>query len=120
MNTYVKNASCSCSRCRSGRLLLPALIVTLGVLFLLDQNGAMEFDHSWPVLLLVTGLFLFLGSSASLEGHVQPYGAMPMAVPMAASPAEYPQPDAGPTQTAASGPTRTHNDPSHNDSQVNQ
>ena len=89
MSQYVKNPACSCSRCRASRLLFPALLITVGILFLLHVNDAMDIDRSWPVVLLVGGLFSFLGSSASTEGHVQPYGTvtMPVAQP------DYAQPD---------------------------
>ena len=75
MDPYMKNSACSCSRCRASRLFGPAMIITIGVLFLVDQNGYLEFDRSWPVILLVAGLFSYLSRAASLEGHVQPYVA---------------------------------------------
>ena len=77
MDPYTKNSACSCPRCRAGRLFGPAMIITIGVLFLADQNGYFEFDRSWPVILLVAGLFSYLSRAASLEGHVQPYVAVP-------------------------------------------
>jgi hypothetical protein len=113
MNQYVKNPLCSCSRCRSSRLLFPALIITVGVLFLLHVNGAVEIDNSWPVLLLVGGLFSFLSASASTEGHVQPGGAMPINMTM--SPAGYAQPGTLPAQNPTAEPTAS----THNDAQVN-
>jgi hypothetical protein len=113
MNQYVKNPACSCSRCRSSRLLFPALVITVGILFLLHANGAVEIDRSWPVLLLVGGLFSFLGASASTEGHVQPGEAMPVNMTMA--PAGYPQPGTLPVQNPPAEPTSSTN----NDSQVN-
>jgi hypothetical protein len=128
MEPYVKNPACSCPRCRAGRLFAPAMIITIGALFLLDQNSYMELDRTWPVILLVAGLFSFLSRSASTEGHVQPYMAMPMAmqVPMqqagmapsgmgqAGMPA---QPGMNHSSSGEQGPTHSSN--SNDDTQVN-
>jgi hypothetical protein len=116
------------------------MVITVGVLFLIDQNGYMEFDRTWPVILLVAGLFSYLSRAASLEGHVQPYVAVPgyapqgyvqpgyaqpgYAQPGYAQPG-YPQtaptsgtaPQAGPT--ASSLNDRTNDDHTNNDPQVN-
>ncbi len=56
------------------------MIITVGALFLLDQNSYMGFDRTWPVILLVAGLFSFLSRSASIEGHVQPYSGSRAAI----------------------------------------
>jgi len=132
MEPYVKNPGCSCPRCRASRLFGPAMIITVGALFLLDQNSGLNFDRTWPVILLVAGLFSFLSRSASTEGHVQPYMAMPM---MMASPMPQPgmpqqvgmapsgMPQAGMpaqppvTNPPAEQPGTTHS--SNDDSQVN-
>jgi hypothetical protein len=50
-----------------------ALMITVGVLFLLDTNGIMRFHQTWPVLLLVVGAFIFMARSASTENHVEPW-----------------------------------------------
>jgi len=110
MDPYMKNSACTCPRCRAGRLFGPAMIITIGVLFLADQNGYFEFDRSWPVILLVAGLFSYLSRAASLEGHVQPYAAMPgypqpgYVQPVYAQPG-YAQP--GYAQTAPAQPSGT-------------
>jgi hypothetical protein len=49
------------------------MLITLGVLFLLDEMGNVPFDDSWPALLIVGGLFMYLGRSASTEGHIERY-----------------------------------------------
>jgi hypothetical protein len=110
------------------------MIITIGALFLMDQNSYIGFDRTWPVILLVAGLFSYLGRAASIEGHVQPY--------VAAYPQQgygqpgYAQPGYAPAQASAqAGPTastpndrlnndRSSNDPtnddrSNNDPQVN-
>ena len=51
----------------------PAVLITLGVLFLLSQVGSsywLNFDRTWPALLIVIGLVSFLKHSASAAGHV--------------------------------------------------
>ena len=35
----------------------PVLMITLGALLAIDQNGALSFGRTWPVLLIVFGLF---------------------------------------------------------------
>jgi hypothetical protein len=86
MNAYVPNRSCQCPRCRVRGLMGPAILITLGVLFLLDQFWVIRFRESSPVLLIVIGLMLYLGRTASTEGHVQPRaaaGAVPPPPPIA-------------------------------------
>jgi hypothetical protein len=51
----------------------PAVLITLGVLFLLDQVVHvywMEFGRTWPALLIVIGLVMFLQHNAPATGHV--------------------------------------------------
>lgn len=72
MTIYVRNRSCPCLRCRSRGMMGGAILVTLGVLFLLENYGILYFDATWPVLLIVIGLLSFAARSASTEGHVQP------------------------------------------------
>jgi hypothetical protein len=86
MPVYTRNRNCPCARCRAHGLMGAAILVTLGVLFLLDTNGIVWFRQSWPVLLLVIGAFVFLTRSASTENHIEPY-ATP--VPMSAPPATW-------------------------------
>jgi hypothetical protein len=49
-----------------------AVLITLGVLFLLESYGVVPFDRSFPVLLLVIGCVLLISRTGSMEGHVQP------------------------------------------------
>ena len=51
-----------------------AILITLGVLFLLEEYNISPFDNTWPVLLIVIGLLSFASRNASTEGHIQPYG----------------------------------------------
>jgi len=52
----------------------PAILITLGFLFLLEEYFRIRFDDTWPLLLIVMGLLSFAARSASTEGHVQPFG----------------------------------------------
>lgn len=50
----------------------PVILITLGVLFLLNEYSWIRFRDSCPVLLIVVGLLLFAARSGSIEGHIQP------------------------------------------------
>jgi len=34
----------------------PILMITIGSLFALDQNGILQFHQSWPIILIVVGV----------------------------------------------------------------
>jgi hypothetical protein len=63
---------CVCENCRTRKLMGPAILVTLGVLFLLDNVGRFEFHRTWPAILLVIGVVKLVQSNASSDGHVGP------------------------------------------------
>ena len=63
---------CGCAHCRARGLMGPAILVTLGGLFLLEAVHVVGFGRTWPVLLLVIGLVKVLQSNASSSGHVEP------------------------------------------------
>jgi B-box zinc finger len=65
---------CRCERCRTRRLMGPAIITTAGVLTLLDTTSRVGIDKTWPAILLVVGVVKLLQSNASWEGHV---GSLP-------------------------------------------
>jgi hypothetical protein len=69
---YVRNRSCRCPRCASSWLMGPAVLITIGVLFLLEQLHVMPFGRSFPVLLIVIGLVQIARRSAPTTGHIQP------------------------------------------------
>ena len=85
---YRYNPSCSCPRCRAHGFMGPAVLITLGVLFLLDQVVHvywMEFGRTWPALLIVIGLVMFLQHNAPATGHVpREYMIAPPVQPTAA------------------------------------
>lgn len=70
---YRYNRYCSCARCRAHGFMGPAVLITIGVLFLLDQMGHAHwtgFHFSWPALLIVIGLIKLLEHNASTYGHL--------------------------------------------------
>jgi len=83
MDNYQPNRACPCTRCRYRGIMGPAILVTLGVLFLLDNfdiRGA-NFDHTWPLILIVIGVVMVLRGNASTAGHIPPPTPMPPVMP---------------------------------------
>jgi hypothetical protein len=82
-------ARCQCDRCRTRRLMGPAMLVTLGVLFLLDTATRVGFGRTWPAILLVVGVVKLVQSNASSNGHVGPLPpGMPPSVPPSSPPSQ--------------------------------
>ncbi|HVH72221.1 MAG TPA: DUF5668 domain-containing protein [Candidatus Dormibacteraeota bacterium] len=50
----------------------PAILVTLGILFLLDQlrGGYFSFGNTFPILLIVIGVISLASSLAPTDGHI--------------------------------------------------
>ncbi len=73
---------CRCQSCTVRGMMGPAILITLGVLFLLHQmrGGHFDFGNTWPVLLVVIGVLLLASSMAPREGHVEP-GPPPIGTP---------------------------------------
>jgi hypothetical protein len=65
-----------CQRCATRGLMGPAVLITVGLLSLLESTSRYGWDRTWPLLLVVIGLVKFLQSSASDAGHQGP-PAMP-------------------------------------------
>ncbi len=93
---------CRCDRCRTNKLMGPAMLVTLGILFLLDSVGRVGFGRTWPAILLVVGVVKLMQSNASYEGHI---GALPPVGPTNIPPAPPPPPQTPPSpeQPSSSG-----------------
>ncbi len=74
--------SCPCRRCAIRSLMGPAVLITLGVLFLLDQwrGDYFTIHYTWPIILLVVGLIKLAESLAPSEGHLTG-GMQPPQVP---------------------------------------
>jgi TM2 domain-containing membrane protein YozV len=62
---------CSCVRCRTKGMMGPAVLITLGVLFLIQNYLYVDFDRTFPVLLLVIGCILLISRTGSTEGHIE-------------------------------------------------
>ena len=75
MSAYIPNKACDCPRCRARGLTGAAILVTLGVLFLLQEFYIAPFRETWPVLLIVVGLFTYMSTTGSTENHIDPPGA---------------------------------------------
>lgn len=63
---------CVCEQCRTRKLMGPAILITLGIIFLLDNVSNIEFHRTWPAILLVIGVVKLMQSNASSAGHVGP------------------------------------------------
>src|SRR5580765_1004786 len=70
LGTY--RLGCVCERCRTRRLMGPAILITLGVLFLLDSVSSIDFGKTWPAILLVIGVVKLVQGNASWGGHIGP------------------------------------------------
>jgi hypothetical protein len=61
---------CRCQRCAIRGLIWPAILITIGVLFLFHQSHwEYGFGRTWPVILLVVGAVKLAESLASDDGH---------------------------------------------------
>lgn len=65
-----RSASCQCPRCRARCMMGPAVLVTIGVLGLLDSMGHIGWGRTWPIILLVIGGVKLLAGNASTNGHI--------------------------------------------------
>lgn len=71
------DTKCACRRCAKRGLMGPVVLITIGVLFLLQQMHVASFNHLWPVILLVVGVVKLLEATASSEGHTGPQSPLP-------------------------------------------
>jgi len=80
-------SGCPCERCRSRRIMGPAMLLTVGCLFLLENlhESSLGFHRTWPVILLVLGGVKLLQGSASVEGHI-PSAGFDAKLPVAGGP----------------------------------
>jgi hypothetical protein len=106
-DAVVAMAYCHCTRCRSQRLMGPAVLVTIGFLFLFETLGKLGFGHTWPILLLVVGGVKLFQSRASTDGHMGAFPPTPGGgTPTATAPPNVPPPPAPPTpSTPSAGPS---------------
>ena len=72
MDHYRPNRYCSCLRCMSWNLFGAAIIITVGMLCLVDNLRILRWGESWPFLLIVIGGLMFARTGAPIDGHIQP------------------------------------------------
>lgn len=72
MRYYEPNPACRCGRCSTRGLMGPAVLVTLGVLFLLGNTYSYGFERTWPILLIVIGAIKVVRYVVPDEGHFNP------------------------------------------------
>jgi hypothetical protein len=79
----------------------PAVLVTLGLLFLLSNTSHWPFERTWPILLIVIGAIKVARYVMTDSGHVNPgqYPPPPYGMPYG----QYPPP---PSQSGYSVPTQ--------------
>ena len=103
MDNYQANRSCGCTRCRTRGLMAPAVLITLGVLFLLNEFGVAYFHSTWPILLIVIGLVKVLAGTLDTTGHVDLNAPMPPPAP------PNPPPPGTPADTTQNSPSQVEN-----------
>ena len=81
---------CNCQRCMIRGFMGPALVVTVGVLFLLSEirGGYFDFWRTWPVILIVLGAISLASALAPTDGHIS--GTVPQAPPGITPPPQNP------------------------------
>lgn len=82
------SAVCRCDQCRMRNLMGPAVLMTVGIIFLLDSRdiNGLSWGRTWPAILLVIGIVKLLQSNASSSGHVGPLPPVSSGYPPAAPP----------------------------------
>lgn len=118
MTPYIHNRNCHCVRCRAHGLMGAAILVTIGVLLLLDNYSGLSLHETGPVLLLVIGCVMLVARTGSTEGHIQPgwtQGFIAQPPVQQAPPIATPPP---PSQQWASGADNPPSASDQNDSQV--
>ena len=87
---------CACSRCTIRGFMGPAVVTTLGILFLLSEmrDGSFSFFNTFPILFIVIGVILLASAVAPMDGHI---GA-PTAPASPPSPPNYTNPYPGARQ----------------------
>lgn len=76
---------CGCRRCTIRCLMGPAILITIGVLFLLDQMRGDYFSihNTFPIILIVIGAISLATSLAPMDGHISGVPPAPPVAPVA-------------------------------------
>ncbi len=109
LSNYIRNKGCHCVRCRAHGFMGAAILITIGVLWLLDSYHIAPFDHTGPLILLVIGCVLLVARTGSTEGHVNPPWYNAAAMPQQQNPQQW---------TAGPVPPPPPTNPNDNDPQV--
>jgi hypothetical protein len=94
---------CPCDRCRMRRMMGPAMLLTIGTLFLLQSLDVVSFDRTWPAILLVIGVVKLLQSNASTTGHIERFAPATQTVPPVPPVMPMQPPPSDPGTTSSSG-----------------
>ena len=98
--------SCGCGRCMTRCLMGPAMVLTTGILFLLDSMDIAGLHRTWPAWILVVGIVKLLQSSASSAGHVGALPPPPSPPGAGVMPPQPPPSPSDPSVTSSSGEVR--------------
>lgn len=81
---------CACTRCSIRGLMGPAVITTLGVLFLLGETvrGGFSFSQTYPIVLMVIGGILLSSALAPMDGHISESATSPGIPPAPPAPSQ--------------------------------
>ncbi len=84
-----KKSGIRCPRCTILWLMGPAVLITVGVLFLLHEvrGNVFDFSNTYPFILIVIGAILLASAMAPMDGHIDPMTAPPPGAPQAGPPA---------------------------------
>jgi hypothetical protein len=77
------HTNCHCPRCTIRNLMGPAVVITVGVLFLLQEvrGGNFDFSNTYPFILIVIGAILLASSVAPMTGHIDSANGPPPPAP---------------------------------------
>jgi Domain of unknown function (DUF5668) len=91
---------CTCLRCTIRGLMGPAILITVGVLFLLDQmrGSYFSFSNTFPVILIVIGAISLASAFAPMDGHLAATGSAAAPVVPGSTPGAPQSPLPGPGQ----------------------
>jgi hypothetical protein len=79
---------CTCTRCRLRGVMGPVVLITIGVLFLIQQfsRDYLTFVRLSPIILIVIGAVKILRAVAPSDGHISAADSTTPAAPGAAQP----------------------------------